>query len=146
APTFGDRKPFRFFDSGFEDRGPRFAPDGKWMAYSSNESGRFDVYVRAFDGKPADSGRKIQVSLQGGYYPTWNPNGNELFFQGPDSKLYAVSLTNLGHSDSVPVPQALFTTCPGSAPTGPATQGSGFDVSPDGLKFLFVRSNDLPNK
>ena len=146
APTFGDRKPFRFFDSGFEDRIPRFSPDGKWIAYHSNESGRFEVYVRPFEGKPAESGRKIQISLQGGYYATWNRNGKELFFLGPDSKLYVVSMANLGHSDAIPVPQVLFTACPGSTPTGASTQGANFDVSPDGLKFLFVCSNELPNK
>jgi eukaryotic-like serine/threonine-protein kinase len=146
APTFGDRKPFRFFDSGFEDRLPSFSPDGKWIAYHSNESGRFEVYVRPFEGKPAESGKKLQISVQGGYYATWNPNGKELFYLGPDSKLYAVSLTYLGNNDAVSLPQPLFTACPGNTPTGASTQGSSFDVSPDGLRFLFVCSNEMPNK
>ena len=146
APMFGDHKPFRFFDSGFEDRNPHFSPDGKWIAYSSNESGRFEAYVRPFEGKPAESGKKIQISLQGGFYPTWNRNGKELFYLGPDSKLYVAPLANLGNSEALSLPQPLFTACSGNTPTGSATQGSGFDVSPDGLKFLFVCSNEMPNK
>jgi eukaryotic-like serine/threonine-protein kinase len=146
APFGGDRKPFRFFDSGFEDRIPRFSPDGNWIAYHSNESGRFEIYVRPFYGKPAQSGEKIQISLQGGFYATWSRTGKELFFLGPDSKLYYVPVTDLGHSKSIPTPQPLFIACPGNVPTGSATQGSGFDVAPGGSKFLFACSTDLPNK
>jgi len=143
APTFGDRKPFRFFESGFEDRIPRISPDGRWIAYHSNETGRFEVYVRPFDGKPAESGRKIRLSLQGGYYATWSRNGRELFFLGPDSKIYSVPVTGLNQDSSIPAPQPLFLSCAGTRPTGSSTQGSDFDVAPDGLRFVFA-CNDEP--
>jgi Tol biopolymer transport system component len=146
APASGDEKPFRFFDAGFEDRGPRISPDGKWIAYHSNETGRFEVYVRPFEGKPAESGKKLQISLQGGYYATWSRTGRELFFVGPDSKFYVVPATNFGRSKSIPPPQPLFTVCGGVTPTGSSTQGAGFDVAPDGARFLFACSNELPNK
>jgi serine/threonine protein kinase/Tol biopolymer transport system component len=146
ASTERDGKPLRFFDSGFEDRIPRFSPDGKWLAYHSNETGRFEVYVRRFEGKPAGSGQKIRISLQGGFYATWSGNGRELFFIGPDSKLYVVPVVDLGRSNTAPTPRALFDVCSGNTPTGSATQGSNFDVSADGQRFLFSCATALPNK
>jgi serine/threonine-protein kinase len=146
VPTFGDRKPFRFLDSGFDDRIPRFSPDGKWITYHSNESGRFEVYVRPFAGAPAESGRKTQVSLQGGFYATWVRSGEELFYLGPDSRLYVADMKGFARSGSIPTSRPLFTTCAGSAPTGSATQGSGFDVSPEGSRVLFVCSDALTNR
>jgi Tol biopolymer transport system component len=138
APTLGDKKPFRFFDSGSEDRLPRFSPDGKWIAYHSNESGRFEIYVRPFAGAPDESGRKMQISVQGGFYATWSRDGKELFFLGPDSKLYAAAVKELDRTAIVLTPRPLFTICAGNTPTGASTQGSGFDVAPDGQKFLFA--------
>ena len=72
----------------------------------------------------------------------WNRNGKELFFVGPDSKLYAAETTGLGHADITPSPRALFEVCPGNTPTGEASQGRQFDVAPDGQKFLFSCGND----
>jgi len=146
APTFGDMKPFRFIDTGFDDRDPHFSPDTKWIAYYSNETGRFEVYLRPFSGTPAASGRKIQVSLRGGFYPTWNRDGTELAYLGPDSKVYAASMKDFARSDSVPTPRSLFTACAGSAPTGSATQGSPYDVSPDGERFLFACSDAVDDR
>jgi len=142
----GDQKPFRFFDSGFEDRQPRFSPDGKWIAYHSNESGRFEVYVRPFAGVPAESGQKTQISVQGGFYATWSRDGQELFFIGPDAKLYATPTKDVSSTAAVLIAQALFTVCSGNIPTGSATQGAGFDVAPDGHRFLFVCNNESQNR
>jgi dipeptidyl aminopeptidase/acylaminoacyl peptidase len=140
APTFGDRKPFRFFVSGADDRGAKFSPDGRWIAYFSNESGRFEVYIRPFSGGPAEPGNKIQISTNGGYHPAWSRDGSELFFVGPDAKLYMTMNRTLGAKSPIPAPRALFSVCAGNTPTGSATEGEFFDVSPDGQKFLFACS------
>ena len=118
APTFGDKKPFRFFDSGSEDRIPRFSPDGKWIAYHSNESGRFEIYVRPFAGGPAESGRKVQISVQGGFYATWSRDGKELFYLGPDSKLYAAPVKDLGRAATLPARNLSSPPARGTPPPG----------------------------
>ena len=138
APTFGDRKPFRFLAAGSEDRRARFSPDGRWIAYSSNESGRSEVYVRPFAGGPAEPGNKIQISTQGGYHPVWSKDGAELFFIGPDSNMYVESVRTIGGKFPVVAPRALFKVCAGNRPMGSATEGDPFDVTADGRKFLFA--------
>src|SRR5262249_51547103 len=69
----------------FEERDGQFSPDGKWIAYQSNESGRFEIYVRPFPGP----GGKIQISTSGGAQPRWNKNGKEIFYVSLDSKMMA---------------------------------------------------------
>src|SRR5438094_679399 len=70
-----------FMESPFAVSSPRFSPDAKWIAYASNESGRYEIYVRPFAGRPAAaSDTKIQVSTTGGDYPVWQNDGKELFF------------------------------------------------------------------
>jgi eukaryotic-like serine/threonine-protein kinase len=146
APTFGNRKPFRFFTAGSDDRHPRFSPDGRWIAYFSNESGRFEVYVRPFAGGPAEPGNKIQISTQGGYHPVWSRDGTELFFIGPDSKLYVASVRTIGGNSPVAAPQALFEVCAGNRPMGSATEGDSYDVAADGRKFLFACASQAETK
>ena len=70
------REPTPLLDGPFDETQPAFSPDGRWLAYASNESGRFEVYVRPF---PSAEG-KWQISTDGGTYPTWSPKRNELFF------------------------------------------------------------------
>ena len=70
-------KPEPFLQTPFDERHPSFSPDGRWMAYDSNESGAYQVYVRAFP----DKGGKWQISNSGGIYPVWSRNGRELFFR-----------------------------------------------------------------
>ena len=65
------------------ERYPAVSPDGRWIAYASDESGRFEVYVRPFPGP----GGKWQVSNAGGTLPIWSHNGRELFFQNPDNRI-----------------------------------------------------------
>jgi Tol biopolymer transport system component len=147
APTFGNRKPFEFLaDRPFAPRLPRFSPDGKWIAYHSNESGRFEVYARPFSGAPAGGSGKIQISEHGGFWATWSRNGKELFFIGPDSKLYAATVASLGRSNAVSSPIALFEVCPGATPNGESTQGGVFDVAPDSEKFLFVCESETQDR
>jgi eukaryotic-like serine/threonine-protein kinase len=145
APTFGERKAFQFHQTSFGERLAHFSPDTRWIEYQSNESGRVEVYVRPFSGAPAASEGKIQISERGGYWGTWSRSGSEMFFVGPDSKLYVAATAGLGRTGTVAKPHALFDVCPGNVPTGAAVESRQFDVTGDGQKFLFVCGNAAEN-
>ncbi len=123
------RKVFPFAEEGQVQGSSRFSPDGRWLAYNSDESGRFEVYVRAFPGP----GGKWQVSTAGGTNPVWNRNGKELFYLTLDNKMAAVPISG-GAAFRAGPPVALFSTHPAGFRTI-------FDVSPDGRRFLV---NSLP--
>ena len=72
-----------FLQTPKDERSPAFSPDGRWLAYTSNESGKFEVTVRAFPEK----GGKWQISDAGGMYPVWSGNRRELFFRGDDNRI-----------------------------------------------------------
>jgi serine/threonine-protein kinase len=84
-----------------DERHPAFSPDGRWLAYSSNESGTFQVYVKAFP----DKGGRLQVSNNGGLYPHWSRNGRELFFRTEDNRIMVVTYTTKGDSFAGGKPQ-----------------------------------------
>ncbi len=132
-PREGDREPFPFLESEFLERGGQFSPDGRWVAYQSNESGRDEVYIRPF---PA-ADRKWQVSTRGGSTPRWRGDGKMLYFIAPDRKLMAAAIT-AGDSVEAGVPEALFETrlpqlFPGYV---------GYDVSADGRRFLLANETE----
>ena len=91
-PLEGDRKPFPFLQTPFKETQARFSPNGRWVAYVSNESGRNEVYVQTF---PA-SGGKWPVSTKGGTSPLWRGDGKELFYDSGDGKLMAVEVKTGG--------------------------------------------------
>ena len=132
-------KPVDFLVTSFIEFGGRFSPDGKWITYVSNETGRPEVYVRQFLGVPATAEGKLRVSNNGGDFPTWGPNGQELFFMTADFGIYSADTRNLGRSDATPPPVRLFKACPDTAPYLPPvtiqTYGWAFDTH-DGQKFL----------
>jgi len=76
-------KPESFLQTPADERNPTFSPDGRWLAYTSNESGTYQVYVRAFP----DKGGKWQISNAGGAYPKWSSNSHELFFRADDNRI-----------------------------------------------------------
>src|SRR5262249_21770281 len=84
-PNFGEKKPYLFLKTPFDERNGQFSPDGKWIVYQSNESGRFEIYVQPFPGP----GGKFQISTNGGAQPRWNKNGKEIFYVSLDSKMMA---------------------------------------------------------
>jgi hypothetical protein len=149
-PPSGERAPFAFLATPFHEHGTRFSPDAKWIAYVSNESGRSEVYVRSFAGKPAVPDDKVQVSTGGGDFPAWRGDGSELFFIGADRKLYFVQTADLALRDKVPRPLPLFPTCPDtSLPQRPlmnAPWTHPYDVSTDGRRFLFICNTALPDR
>lgn len=118
-------KPLVLRNSEFNEWHPRVSPDGKWLAYMSNESKRNEVYVVGF---PALNGR-WQVSVNGGALPVWSRDGRELYFIGPDRKLMAVPVKS-GDQFQPGIPQPLFDVRLGQ--TNPS-----YDVSADG-RFLIA--------
>ncbi len=87
-PLDGDRKSFPVVQTKFNERDGQFSPDGKWIAYQSDESGRWEVYVQPFVGP----GGKLQISTNGGAQVRWRRDGKELFYIGLDNRLMAVPI------------------------------------------------------
>ena len=105
-PMMGDAKPFVVVQEPFDQRGGEFSPDDRWLVYASNESGRFEVYVRPFP----HSGGKWQVSSSGGTQPRWRRDGRELYYLAPDGRLVAVPIivSPDGKTLKLGVPTPLF--------------------------------------
>jgi len=103
-------------------------PDGKWIAYRSDESGTDEIYVSSFPNVPG----KLQVSVSGGSMPCWRGDGKELYYLTPDNKLMAAEMKEANGSLQVVATKTLFQTA--AAPT--RTGGSPYDVTADGKRFL----------
>jgi eukaryotic-like serine/threonine-protein kinase len=130
-PLFGDRKPFPYIRTEFAETGGKLSPDGRWLAYSSQETGRTEIYVQPFP-KPE---RKWQISTSGGDRAVWRHDGKEIYFISPDRKMMAVEVNGSGGKFEAGVPRALFEvhfSAPGRDGTTP---GQWYDVSKDG-RFL----------
>jgi hypothetical protein len=138
-PLRGERKPFAFLNTPFEERGGAFSPDGHWVAYQSDESGKPEIYVRPFPGP----GPQKQVSTAGGITPQWSPNTKamELYFIAPDSKLMAAPITVHGASVEPGLPTALFQTRIMGGGTSRIALTRQFDVAHDG-RFLINTLTD----
>lgn len=126
-PVGGDRKPLPVSATPFIEDAPTFSPDGRWIAYTSNESGQFQVYVERF---PMSAG-KYQVSQNGGGQPQWRADGRELFFIAPDSMVMATAI-DTSRDFEAGVPAALFN----SRASGTVQARSQYAVSRDGKRFL----------
>ena len=131
APLDGDRKPIPFLVRPFTDNQAQVSPDGRFIAYSSNESGTQEVYVMDF---PKPTG-KWKVSTEGGAEPQWRRDGRELFYLGGrPRKLMAVDVRAVGATFQAGVPRALF-----EANLDPRTNvRNRYVVSPDGQRFLII--------
>jgi hypothetical protein len=131
-PMDGDRKPFPVVQTDFEERDAQFSPDGKWIAYQSNESGRFEIYVQPFPGP----GGRTQISTNGGAQVRWRPGGRELFYIALDERLMAVTIrvSSDGKAIDADAPIPLFGTHVGGAVQG--IYRPQYMVSPDGQRFL----------
>jgi serine/threonine protein kinase len=127
APTDGGQ-PFPLFSSKFTEAQGQVSPDGRWIAYASDESGRFEIYVTQF---PQKRGR-WQVSTDGGSQPWWRGDGKELFYLGPEQRLMNVSV-RAGEAFEASVPTALFTA---SFPAVVPAFWGNYCVTDDGQRFL----------
>src|SRR6266700_1896700 len=126
-PLFGNRTPVPFLKTKFRESQPRLSPDGRWLAYRSDESKRNEIYVVSFPQPTA----KWQISTEGGQSPVWSHDGRELYYYSPDHKVMAVEvkLSVPGGRPQFGVPRALF-----EAPVS-TNALSTFEVSRDG-RFL----------
>ncbi len=140
----GGRKPVPFLRTKFNEGSPRFSPGPKgaplWIAFSSNESGRNEVYVQAYPGP----GARTQVSSEGGFDPVWTRSGRELFYRS-GNKMMAVAVTT-GAAFSAGRPQMLwerfYAHGLSSVCGAPGPSSSNYDVTPDGQRFLMIKENE----
>jgi Tol biopolymer transport system component len=140
-PT-GDTKPSPVLQTRSDERNPQVSPDGRWIAYSSNETGRSEVYIRPF---PEGDGR-IQVSVNGGVFPRWRRDGRELYFMSLVSlgAVMASEIRVTGAAVQREVPRALFQSVfVGNSHTG--GQSHPYAVSADGQRFLIPQFDGLGN-
>ena len=127
-PVVGDRKPVPFLQTEFDESSPRFSPDTRWVGFTSNESGKNEVYVVPFPGP----GAKYQISISGGTHLRWRRDGKEVYFISPEGKVMAAEVKSAGAKFEVGKVQSLF-----EAHVGSFTDGL-YDVSADGRRFLII--------
>lgn len=127
-PLTGEQKPYPYLHSEAMENGGAISPDGRWVAYASDESGRFEIYVESF---PSHGGRR-QVSLEGGTAPRWRGDGTELYFQASDGPLMVVPIRNIEAMVTGPVRQLFPFRAAGAtmiASYAPTHNGQTFLVS-----------------
>jgi len=127
-PLFGDRKPFPYLQTQFNERSARFSPDGHWLAYTSDETGSYEVYLAPF---PV-GGAKWQVSQGGGIEPMWTRDGTTLFYLTLGGKLMEARVKAKGSAVEIAVSHQLFQTPLLFSDLGPRT----YTVALDGERFL----------
>ena len=150
VPMVGDHTPSLFLQTPFREAYGAFSPDGRWVAYHSNASGRYEIYVRPFvppvgpnsaTGTPAAAASgQWQVSTDGGIMPVWRPDGGALYYLNPAGEMMAAPITVVGDALEPGAPAVLFPTriYGGGEDTG---QGRQYDVAPDGR---FLINTELP--
>jgi eukaryotic-like serine/threonine-protein kinase len=123
-------KPEQFLKSQFSDQDPMFSPDGHWLAYMSNESGRNEVYVRAFPPPASGQGGKWQISNSGGVEPFWSRNGRDLLYRSGQSgdQLMAVNYSVNGDSFVADKPRVWIDKLP----------GTDIDLAPEGKRVAVI--------
>ena len=158
-PMTGDRTPSAFLKTRFHEAWGAFSPDGRWVAYQSNESGPSEIYVRPFVppsrdasadkptgaagavADPGPTGGQWQVSTAGGVFPVWRPDGKELYYLNPEGAMMAARITVTGSTLAPGAPVVLFPTriFGGGRSFG---LGRSYDVAPDG-RFLINTVQDV---
>ena len=128
-----ERRPVAFLDSPFDERGAKFSPDGQWVAYVSNETGRGEVYVRSYP----QAGNKRQLSVTGGRAPRWSRDGRTLFYADPNGAVMAIDVVTTASPIQAGLPKVLFATDMRRAESGSGiTADAWFAVS--GQRFFVV--------
>jgi Tol biopolymer transport system component len=149
GPLFGERKVFPLVATPFFEVMGRFSPDGRWVAYQSNESGQDEVYVIPFAGAQQAGGTqgtnsaagKWQVSTGGGVSPVWGRDGKEIFYFAPNTGSgMAASIDGRGTALSVGRVEPTFSE---RLASGGQLLGPQFAVAPDGQRFLISLAEDI---
>jgi Tol biopolymer transport system component len=139
-PLHAGRKPVPIVHTPFDETDGQFSPDGRWIAYTSNESGRNEVYITEFDGARGASGGKWPVSNQGGRAPRWRRDGRELFYLAVDNRaIMAVEIRPAAGGIETGSPRELFTA---SMPGASGDTPYAYDVTADGQRFLIQEPTD----
>ncbi len=132
--TTGDTSTFTLANSSFPEYSPAVSPNGRWLAYASNETGRHEIYVRPF---PDVAGGKWLVSVGGGSEPLWSRDGRELFYKNADNQMVAVAVSPSG-APPTGQQRVLFAAEPYHADF----QHRTYDVTPDGRRFVMIKVAD----
>ncbi|HEV8370547.1 MAG TPA: protein kinase [Pyrinomonadaceae bacterium] len=137
----GERKPTALLQTGFIEAQARFSPNGRWIAYISNETGQFEVYVESFP----RIGSKLAISIGGGSQPQWRADGRELYYYAPDRKLMAVEVNGDGPTFKVGEARPLFEIRVFS--NDQSFPGNGYyTVAHDGKRFLVSSLPEAPDR
>ena len=128
-------KPEPFLHTQFNERSPSFSSDGRWLAYASDESGAYQVYVRAFP----DNGGKRQVSNSGGLYPLFSRNGRDLFFRTEDNRIMVAAYTGKGDSFEADKPRVWS-----EKKIADSILGINYAVAPDGKRIVALMPAEAP--
>ena len=136
-PLERDRKAQPFLDSDANETAPKFSPDGRWLAYASDETGRDEIYLRPI----GSAGGRKRISTDGGTWPTWNRNGRELFFVKGD-KLAAVTLDT--QMDRVGQEHVIL-NAPKFENLQFQAEAPSYDVMPDGEHFVMLLTPQYPS-
>lgn len=139
-PLSGDRKPTPFLVGPSNEVQGRFSPNHPWIAYASDESGKFEVYVRPF---PAQSTQSTTISIAGGMQPEWRRDGKELFYISADRKLTAVPVVTDDETFTAGAPRTLFDA---DVPEPTAPYPTDYAVTADGQRFLVNTVVDQPTR
>lgn len=128
----GERKEALLLNSPFDEQCPQISPDGKWLAYAADDTGRYEIYVQAFTDGKLGTDRKI-ISTTGGIMPVWRKDGSEIFFVAADGQMMVSSVKTTRNEFEFATPKALFKTNTLGSIGATAHE---FDVSPDGQRFV----------
>jgi Tol biopolymer transport system component len=147
-PLEHEGTPFPFLATEFDETSASFSPDGRWVAYMSNESGRFEIYVRDFAPGRSSSRMKYQISSGGGFSPRWRRDGREIYYRR-GTKLYAASVTVSGTELQVSAGRVLFEVHSRAEFCGVSRDGRFLLLNPVGdppTAAIHVLSNWHPRK
>jgi hypothetical protein len=133
------RKAYTVVQTQFNERLGQFSPDGRWIAYQSDKTGRFEIYVQPFPGTGGD----FPVSTTGGTQVRWNPRGTELFYVAADDRLMAVPIRVPSNATTFEVGEPLWLSGTNMGGTIPGTNRHAYMVAPDGQSFVI---NSVPEE